>query len=1150
MDMPKNPCINALYRLTQGLFTSFLFIRFDGKNIMEAGKEDEDISDNERDDCKTTSLFGKEIIFFQNVPINVHSELASILNPTNELNDKKGTLAMLKDRYHKGPYSQSEEQQELAWIWPNFEKIKHANQCQSTSLQSYISAHFLDGHCRYASASTYNTTFHDQASLHPTNLDSEEHGSNTYVHYEHLNLSIFYTQSNFSIDNSIISFAASQNITYIPQHASLAPLHSIYPTSTEIVSMYNISPISHTCLHVFIRSNQFQNTPLLPSQNSQKRSDLDNSARKTPKKKFKLRFRLFPSRRAKKTKLKPLQSSSSRNLTWDNHLQDDIDSKVRFLLLQLFHAVSFCHEQGMALIQNGMLHPKRIFISNEGWLHITFPIKYMYSKDFFTSNSKHHIKNNANENEDLSIDPKHKSSTSKFKFSIPSYPGSKESPTRKWRNGTLSNLAYLLLLNESAGRIPEDPSNPPILPWITDFSQQILDPNDMHAALGTGGWRDLSKSKYRLTKGDIQLDNSFKYATPSHHLQEALSDISYAVYKARCTPMHVLQSKVRPQFVPEHYPESIYKLFHWTPDECILEFYSTSYSNVFTSEHSHLGLKDLVLPGWCSSNSEFIEYHRKLLESDEVSRWLHLWIDLNFGDALVGNRAIKEKNVPLKVQCRRRKRDTSEEFLMENSQIVNCAKAKDDEVLLSESCYTFIQLFPKAHPRRKRNIDGGLLHFSIPIKTKEMVSDEKCVESGNPLCPESPLITDSKLSNHDIHNQKYIFNTSRLSKQYRINDFIKMNQGHQNAIDYFELDTILVGMIIEEIYNIVDIHPPPEIVAAFHGLQKGNLNLQDIIQETDTLKEKHVSDLEALPSNVDNKEVSPLFPKYLHNTYNVLAEFQYTNGSNVTQKEQKYLLATEGGVESLSHFQIRYILKTLSNIELLKRVSPKGLGFILPTIKTSLFSIVTCFQNEQITNGNVDSIHELTKILYKFVDVFGGFLGKEATDESLLLYIIHILDDAIESMTYAGIEFLRSILLTPILCSLYYNSNLETFVRLVFPFLIKLLVLDASKFDWDLTDLKKSASVSLSFLAQEESLQPLFDRIIVPAILHNIADSESYYEDVFIGLKGCKEVPNESKDMMGENYTIFKSFVTQSLEGKWSIGIMVLRSISSSTHDV
>ncbi|VDM45699.1 unnamed protein product [Toxocara canis] len=85
------------------------------------------------------------------------------------------------------------------------------------------------------------------------------------------------------------------------------------------------------------------------------------------------------------------------------------------------------------------------------------------------------------------------------------------------------------------------------------------------------------------------------------------------------------------QWVPEEYPRSMARIYEWTPDECIPEFYDDP--TLFRSTHPDMC--DLELPPWCSDASDFIKWHRAMLESEHVSGSLNKWIDLLSGKAAV-----------------------------------------------------------------------------------------------------------------------------------------------------------------------------------------------------------------------------------------------------------------------------------------------------------------------------------------------------------------------------------------------------------------------------------------------------------------------------------------------------------------------------------
>jgi len=68
----------------------------------------------------------------------------------------------------------------------------------------------------------------------------------------------------------------------------------------------------------------------------------------------------------------------------------------------------------------------------------------------------------------------------------------------QWVRGNISNFDYITFLNKLAGRKYGDPKCHHVFPWVNDFSSR--------AGLN---YRELTKSKYRLNKGDRQLDLTY-----------------------------------------------------------------------------------------------------------------------------------------------------------------------------------------------------------------------------------------------------------------------------------------------------------------------------------------------------------------------------------------------------------------------------------------------------------------------------------------------------------------------------------------------------------------------------------------------------------------------------------------------------------------
>ena len=249
--------------------------------------------------------------------------------------------------------------------------------------------------------------------------------------------------------------------------------------------------------------------------------------------------------------------------------------------------------------------------------------------------------------------------------------------TNAWVEGELKNFDYLMILNKISGRTFGDILNHPVFPWVTNFS------------LPNSGFRDLTKTKFRLNKGDRMLDATFSaeevlHGVPQmispdsipHHVSDVLSDITFYMYHARDTAKDILCKHVRSRWVPNEYPSSMERMFQWTPDECIPEFFYDP--NILKSIHNDLS--DLSLPEWTADGSEFVKYHYEMLESPNVSRNLHHWIDLVFGYKLGGVAAKQEKNVHLSLV--------------------------DDHAELRN--YGIVQLFFSPHPYKKINKDNLL----------------------------------------------------------------------------------------------------------------------------------------------------------------------------------------------------------------------------------------------------------------------------------------------------------------------------------------------------------------------------------------------------------------------------------------------------------
>lgn len=271
-------------------------------------------------------------------------------------------------------------------------------------------------------------------------------------------------------------------------------------------------------------------------------------------------------------------------------IMDKTYTKPLFIIYQLLQLMKTLHDRGLLL---GSIGLDDIFTTENLWIQVMPRLDFNILQCATDNMSDIPNENASQRKTPIITQANNVALVDEISYSLRDY-------CEMWCNGKISNFEYLIILNNFSGRRLGDPSFHHIMPWVTDFVSR----NGMN-------WRDLTKSKYRLNKGDIQLDLMFQPSGATsmipHHVSDALSEITYMVYMARRMPKSVLCKHVRPIWVPHEYPASIQRLHDWTPDECIPEFYCDPL--VFKSIHEDL--PDLEIPTWSSCPEDFVARHRE-----------------------------------------------------------------------------------------------------------------------------------------------------------------------------------------------------------------------------------------------------------------------------------------------------------------------------------------------------------------------------------------------------------------------------------------------------------------------------------------------------------------------------------------------------------
>ncbi|CAK1544164.1 unnamed protein product [Leptosia nina] len=233
-----------------------------------------------------------------------------------------------------------------------------------------------------------------------------------------------------------------------------------------------------------------------------------------------------------------------------------------------------------------------------------------------------------------------------------------EEMTLQWQNGIVSNYDYLIYLNCLADRSQNDLTQYPVFPWVVaDYTSESLDLEDPES------FRDLSKPMGALNPDRLEklleryhemCDPKFMYG--SHYSAPGL----VLFYLVRKYPQYMLCLQ-NGRF---DHPDRMFNAVNDVYNNCLKnmsdfkelvpEFYDIStkgdflvnmYDIDFGERHDGTKVGSVKLPPWADSPEDFVNKLKLALESEYVSRHLHLWIDLIFGYKQRGEEAIKAHNV-------------------------------------------------------------------------------------------------------------------------------------------------------------------------------------------------------------------------------------------------------------------------------------------------------------------------------------------------------------------------------------------------------------------------------------------------------------------------------------------------------------------------
>ena len=187
-----------------------------------------------------------------------------------------------------------------------------------------------------------------------------------------------------------------------------------------------------------------------------------------------------------------------------------------------------------------------------------------------------------------------------------------------WINGQISNYQYIIFLNILAGRSFNDLDNYPFMPYVlNDFSNLSMTNNDMENTESI-----LYYDKVKFVNA-LHKFNYRDFTKDSNNTLNLITKEEVLTYLNPIEPFKSIYRKIKDNSDTEFF--SVDDLLHFAQInkiELIPEFYSMP--ELFSSPN-------LALPMWSNTPCEFVYMHRKILESDAVSKNLDIWITKVFG---------------------------------------------------------------------------------------------------------------------------------------------------------------------------------------------------------------------------------------------------------------------------------------------------------------------------------------------------------------------------------------------------------------------------------------------------------------------------------------------------------------------------------------